>query len=146
MAVSLPDDNDVTRWRVSLTDFTASAPELAADLRAYASATGRPEAIELELRFDGVKFPFTPPFVRVVRPTFEFRTGHVTIGGSICTELLTTKGWSPAYSIENVLTSIRADLVDGDARLNLQRPNAEYSETGARSAFIRVARDHGWET
>jgi len=146
MAVSLPDDNDVTRLRVSLTDFASSAPELAADLRAYASATGRPEAIELELRFDGVKFPFTPPFVRVVRPTFAFRTGHVTIGGSICTELLTTKGWSPAYSIENVLTSIRADLVDGGARLNLQRSNAEYSESGARSAFIRVARDHGWET
>lgn len=35
-----------------------------------------------------------PPFVRVVRPRFQFRTGHVTIGGSICMELLTLSGWN----------------------------------------------------
>lgn len=36
-------------------------------------------------------FPFAPPFIRVIRPRFMFRTGHVTIGGSICTEMLTNK-------------------------------------------------------
>lgn len=52
-------------------------------------------------------YPFNPPFCRILRPSkiarglfltfvgFAFRTGHVTVGGSICMELLTNKGWSP---------------------------------------------------
>ena len=42
-------------------------------------------------------YPFSAPFMRVVRPRFAFRTGHVTIGGSICIELLTNSGWNPLY-------------------------------------------------
>jgi hypothetical protein len=40
-------------------------------------------------------YPFAPPYVRVIKPRFQFRTGHVTIGGSICMEMLTNMGWSP---------------------------------------------------
>jgi len=45
-----------------------------------------------------VDYPVDPPFVRVVRPRFAFHSGHVTIGGSICMELLTRSGWSPCAS------------------------------------------------
>jgi hypothetical protein len=34
--------------------------------------------------------------VRVIRPRFAFHTGHVTVGGSICIELLTSSGWCAA--------------------------------------------------
>jgi hypothetical protein len=37
--------------------------------------------------------PFSPPFIRVVEPRFAFHTGHVTIGGSICMELLTRRSF-----------------------------------------------------
>ncbi len=40
-------------------------------------------------------YPFAPPFCRVIRPRFRFMTGHITIGGSVCTELLTQSGWVP---------------------------------------------------
>ena len=88
-------------------------------------------------------YPFLPPFVRVVRPRFKFHTGHVTIGGSLCMELLTPKGWNPAYSFETVMVQIRAEMVSGNAELDLQNQN-DYSEAEAREAFNRVARQHGW--
>jgi hypothetical protein len=34
--------------------------------------------------------------VRAIRPRFAFHTGHVTVGGSICIELLTSSGWCAA--------------------------------------------------
>ena len=48
--------------------------------------------ILLSVRFPS-SFPTAPPYVRVIRPRFVFRTGHVTIGGSICTEMLTNQGY-----------------------------------------------------
>lgn len=80
-------------------------------------------------------FPFDPPFIRVVKPRFAFHSGHVTVGlkfseflfftkfffgwlfslfvkgGSICFELLTRSGWSPACTIESVLIQIRTEMV-----------------------------------
>jgi len=55
--------------------------------------------IELEMTFPN-EYPMKPPFVRVVRPRFKFLTGHITIGGSICMQVLTTSGWSPSNDIE----------------------------------------------
>ena len=55
--------------------------------------------IELEMTFPN-EYPMKPPFVRVVRPRFKFLTGHITIGGSICMEVLTSSGWSPSNDIE----------------------------------------------
>jgi len=71
-------------------------------------------------------YPMNPPFVRVIRPRFKFltgsysnmlvlsilytlacayknlsaSTGHITIGGSICMQMLTRSGWSPSNDIE----------------------------------------------
>ena len=42
--------------------------------------------ILLHIVFDE-KFPYTPPFVRVVKPVIN--GGYVTAGGAICMELLT---------------------------------------------------------
>jgi len=41
-----------------------------------------------------------PPFVRIIRPRFRFLTGHITVGGSICLQVLTVSGWSPSNDIE----------------------------------------------
>ena len=42
-------------------------------------------------------------YIRVLRPRFQFRTGHVTLGGSICTQLLSNEGWNPMYRLEQIL-------------------------------------------
>jgi ubiquitin-conjugating enzyme E2 Q len=66
--------------------------DLAKDMREYKKKTSN-DHILLEMKFSA-EYPHVPPFVRVVKPRFQFRTGHVTIGGSICMELLTKSGWS----------------------------------------------------
>eukprot|EP01121_Diplochlamys_sp_Union-15-3_P015571 TRINITY_DN5175_c0_g1_i1.p1 TRINITY_DN5175_c0_g1~~TRINITY_DN5175_c0_g1_i1.p1 ORF type:complete len:128 (+),score=24.26 TRINITY_DN5175_c0_g1_i1:176-559(+) len=98
--------------------------------------------IVLHIRFPPT-YPFEPPFVRVIRPRFVYRTGHVTIGGSICTELLTNKGWTPANTIEAVIMSIRSQFMEGGARLDLANKR-DYSEREAKEAFDRMVRTHGW--
>ena len=60
-------------------------------------------------------------------------------------ELLTSKGWSCAVSLESVMVTIRADMVEGGARLDRARFNSAYSEGAAKEAFKRVAQQHGWE-
>jgi hypothetical protein len=60
-------------------------------------------------------------------------------------QVLTRSGWRPTVSIESLLVSIRADIVAGGARLDMQRTQSAYTEAGALDAFQRVARQHGWE-
>ena len=86
-----------------------------------------------------------PPFVRVITPRFAFHTGHVTVGGSICMELLTSSGWRPTYTVESVLIQIRSSFVEGGGRLDPQRAHIPYSALEACEAFKRVAREHGWQ-
>ncbi|CAI5999775.1 unnamed protein product [Closterium sp. NIES-64] len=113
--------------------------------------------VELEIRFPG-GFPFDPPFVRVVSPRFAFHTGHVTVGGSICMELLTQSGWSPAYSLESLLVQLIANMAAGGARVDPRYVRAGrcgcrdgphaggcYSLAEAKDAFVRVAGQHGWK-
>ncbi len=64
-------------------------------------------------------YPHEPFFVRVVFPRFAFRTGHVTVGGSICMESLTPTGWVSTRSLESNLVEILSLLNAGNARLDL---------------------------
>ena len=88
-------------------------------------------------------YPHEPFFIRVVSPRFAFRTGHVTIGGSICMQSLTPTGWSSARSLESFFVEIISLINQGDARLDTNNL-FPYSLQEAKDAFNRVARDHGW--
>ena len=97
----------------------------------------------LELRFPP-DYPTHPPFVRVLAPRFVMHTGHVTVGGSICTELLTSGGWCAGTKVDTLLEVIRVLLVEGGGRVDMQRAHHTYGYAEARAAFGRVARQHGW--
>ena len=77
---------NIYQWIVELHSFDPGLP-LAADMKAK-----RITSIVLELRF-GQDYPFSPPFVRVIRPRFlPFMAGgggHVTAGGALvaCTPI-----------------------------------------------------------
>jgi len=135
-----PDDNNFYKWKVKLFGFPEDC-ELGRDLILHKERYGF-DFVELEISF-GDSFPWNPPFIRVVKPRFQFRTGHVTVGGSICMEALTTSGWKQATLIEGLLVQIRAEMVAGGARL--EGTNYPYTEEEAKEAFMRVARQHGWE-
>ena len=98
--------------------------------------------LEYEVMFPE-NYPIAPPFIRVVFPRFAFRTGHVTIGGSICMQSLTPAGWSSARSLESYFVEIISLINAGEARLDTHN-TMPYSLPEAKEAFNRVARDHGW--
>lgn len=132
-----PSEDNIYLWNVKLFNFDWSAP-LQQDMKFL-----NVDFILLEVVFPST-YPFAPPFIRVIKPRFKFRTGHVTIGGSICMEILTNKAWSPANTIESLIISIRAQLIAGGARLD--RTNRyEYSIEEAKIAFNRMLREHEWD-
>jgi len=126
------DLENLYHWEVKLSGFTG---EIGNDLK---SSLGY---VELEMRFSK-DYPFQPPFVRVVQPRFRFQTGHVTVGGSICMELLTNTGWRSTNDIESILIQIRAEMQEGGARIE---GSGGYSENEAWEAFYRAAKNHGWD-
>jgi len=105
LAVTLPDESNVLRWRVEMSVPAGCA--LRDEVEAHAAAFHVRPTVELEVSF-GADFPSSPPFVRVVAPRFAFHTGHVTVGGSICMELLTSSGWRSEYTVEAALLMVRA--------------------------------------
>ena len=82
--VSVPDESDAYTWQAEFFDFEKGSG-LAADLKRVPG-----KRIVLSVAFPS-SFPSQPPYMRVIRPRFAFRTGHVTIGGSICTEMLSNQ-------------------------------------------------------
>jgi len=134
------DEENFYKWRVKLFGFPAECP-LGKDLTRYSPQLGY-DWVELDMTFPH-DYPWSPPFVRVVKPRFKFHTGHITVGGSICMELLTKSGWEPINNLESLLIQIRAEMVAGGAELDGTKN--EYTEEEARAAFTRVARQHGWE-
>jgi len=99
-------------------------------------------AVVMEVLFPDT-YPMAPPFIRVIRPRFQMHSGHVTIGGSICMQLLTPSGWLPSVSLENVFVSIRSEMVEGNGRLDFSN-NRDYTKEEAKEAFNRVASRYGW--
>jgi len=137
-SVALRDESDLYSWDVDFFNFERGTP-LAADL---ARVPGRKILLRVAFPSD---FPARPPYVRVIRPRFVFRTGHVTIGGSICTEMLTSQGWTPTMTMESVLLAIRTNMLVGGARIDPRFVHGpEYSEAEAREAFNRMMQQHGW--
>ena len=81
------------------------------DLEKDGAKNNRSPCIELELKFPP-QYPHSP-FVRVVRPRFQFHTGHVTVGGSICQQDLTSQGWSSTTTVEGLLHSLQQLMIEG---------------------------------
>jgi len=134
-SVELVRDN-MYLWEVKLFGFDPKDEQIARDMQRLGV-----KYIVIHIKFPE-DFPLSPPFCRIVRPRFAFHTGHVTVGGSICMELLTRKGWSPENSIEAVIMTIRSNFLEGGARL--ESAHGAYSEAEAREAFDRLVRVHGW--
>lgn len=129
---------DLYHWHVQLMNFDKE------DSLHHELKKRKMDHILLDLSFP-FDYPNNPPFVRVVRPRFAFRTGHVTVGGSICMEVLTSSGWLPSNDVESVIVQIRAEMNSGGAKLDHGNVS-DYSESEAFAAFDRVAGDHQWKS
>jgi ubiquitin-protein ligase len=90
-------------------------------------------------------YPFEPPFVRLLNPRFQFMTGHITSGGSICMELLTNQGWTQTTTMQKILLIIKMNMLDGGARIDPINHNKPYGMSEAKSAYDRMLKSHGWK-
>jgi ubiquitin-conjugating enzyme E2 Q len=139
--------SNIYQWIVELHSFDPTLP-LAEDMK-----TAGVKSIVLEIRF-GKDYPYTPPFVRVIRPRFlPFMMGgggHVTGGGAMCMELLTSTGWGAAYTIESVIIQVRTAIMNlQPTPARLETPSKgrqrDYGTAEAMQAYIRVCNSHGWQ-
>ena len=131
------DPNFPFEWKIFISKFDEKLP-LAQDMKKFGI-----NEIELEIKFPE-NYPFSPVFLRVVRPRFMSLTAHVTGGGSVCNEILTERGWSPMCSIESLITIVVSEMIEGEARIDPQKYHIPYSLAEAKESFIRVAKSHGW--
>ncbi|XP_052817642.1 ubiquitin-conjugating enzyme E2 Q1-like [Mya arenaria] len=137
-----PRGDNLFIWDVKLTGFPEDTA-LGKDLKAWAQNSNREPVVYLEMQFPG-DYPMSPPFVRVTRPRFKFLTGHITIGGSICMQMLTRSGWTPSNDIEGILVQIRSEIMsDKNTRLD-SNPDRQYTETEAKDAFHRMVKRYQW--
>jgi len=131
-----PINDDISQWEVQLYGIPTDDP-LWKDMQQLGY-----DHITMHVTFPP-DFPFSAPFIRVIRPRFAFRTGHVTMGGAICVYLLTNEGWKPLYRLEQVLVDIRAMFTAGNGRLDMGT-RSDYTESEAMDAFRRLLVTHGW--
>lgn len=105
-------------------------------------------SIVLEVNFNK-DFPFTPPYVRVIRPRFlslmQGGGGHVVMGGAMCMELLTNTGWSSVSTMESVLLQVRMAIASEPyARLEPGQTGGDYGTMEAADGYLRACQTHGW--
>lgn len=123
-------------WKVYITNIDNKC-DLYNDMQIY-----NIKQIELEIRFEE-NYPILAPFIRVVYPIFKYKTGNITIGGSICMELLSNKYWDPAYCIENVIIQIKANILES-GRIDPDKLNTKYTYEDSQITFKRMLLSHNW--
>lgn len=106
-------------------------------------------SLTLEMSFPD-NYPFSPPFVRVVKPKLKKMTGNVSEHGAICHETLSSKHWAPACTVESLLVSIRSHILDGGGRVdgvdNVDNEDDEkYTLDNAKESFSTMATRYRWE-
>lgn len=110
--------------------------------------------VEFEVDFPD-KYPMEPPFVRVLYPRFAYRTGHITLGGSICNQMLTRDGWSPALTLDKVMLDIVTNITNcvddpnylKTGKLDTDKWKIRYEKKEAIEAHTRMLATHkqDWE-
>lgn len=135
------NEEDIFEWDVSLSLFDKDT-DLFKDMKLL-----NIQKIHLKVKFDKM-YPMKPPFIRIISPTFERWTGHVTYGGSICAEILTNanteNSWKPSISMNVLLITVKS-LLQIDGRLDKGCKRGGYTESQAKEAFQIALRKHGWE-
>jgi len=74
--------------------------------------------------------PQHPPLVRIVGPRLKYLSGNVTFSGVVCLDQLTTQGWRPIFTVQQICEWVAASLIENNARLDI-RTRTGYQEEEA---------------
>lgn len=124
-----PEGSDLRVWLLRLmTPGIDPQSALGKQLRQF----GVP-AIDIEVWVpDG--FPYEPPRLRILKPSFSTGSFWVQTHGALCLEVLTKQGWSPAMSLPQLGVHVKTMMS--------QVPGGTISGTGA----IGGSRESAWAT
>ncbi|KAG0696497.1 hypothetical protein DFH29DRAFT_984602 [Suillus ampliporus] len=133
------NEENLFQWVVEMHSFDPALP-IAKDMKSNGV-----NSLVFEIRFPPT-FPHSPPFFRLVMPRFlpfmQGGGGHITVGGSICMDLLTSAG-----DIASVLLQIKLAISSTEpkpARLDKNWDQPYYPEE-ALNGYTRAAAIHGWK-
>jgi ubiquitin-conjugating enzyme E2 Q len=135
-SMRLTEEDNLRKWSITITKIENA--ELEAQMRVL-----NIPFIELEVTFPEA-YPIEPPFPRVIYPRFKSLTGHITVGGSICMEAISKKGWIPTTNMEALIMQIKLVLAEGEARIDEANSGKRYDMIEAQEAFQRSMAIHGW--
>jgi ubiquitin-protein ligase len=139
---TIPNDKDmeILHFKIPIDNFKTMNDDnespIYKDMKKY-----KYSEILLEVRIND-KYPFEPPFVRIIKPRFKYLTGHITIGGSICMDILIKQHWVPSCKLSNLIYLICNTIIKGEARLDASRHHINYTYDEALSAFKRMFNTH----
>lgn len=105
--ISLHEDN-LGVWHFSVDSFQPPEASINKDLEVL----GKP--IFMEARFPS-DYPNSPFMLRILWPPCQPYTGHVTVGGTICTQVLTPSGWNAEFTFEGVLRSTLYEMANSNS-------------------------------
>jgi ubiquitin-protein ligase len=132
-------------WRLDLGDFDDDLTEgrqLNEDLRKLEQQQPGMGKVVIEVKFPH-DFPRNPFFLRIVRPRFQMYTGHITAGGSVCIQALTTgpeKGnWQSDFSLSGILALVATNMLDNE-RLVVRTATGPGGVSGPARVDMRESR------
>lgn len=134
----VPDNLGIWKLKIDMREENCLNEPLILDMNKF-----NIDFLEIEIRFTN-DYPMRPPYFRVVYPRFKNITGHITSGGSFCTEFLTQSGWNPSCRIDMVIKDLQNMIIEGKGRLG-DNYNIAYSYEESKMSFHRVAQMHGWQ-
>jgi hypothetical protein len=115
----------------------------AEDVVAWCRTAKKEEGVKFEIHVSR-KGLTEAPFVRMMYPRFMQYTGHITIGGSICSEVFTDNYWSPTITVDTFALLLLDTLSQGGAQVDFKIMH-EYSFKEAEKAYRRAVSYHGWK-
>ena len=88
------------------------------------------------------KYPFMPPFVRIVEPRFKGYKGFITTGGSLCVDILTINGWVPSCNLISLMNQLKVFINSG--QIDPKNYNKPYTLKEAEHHYNYTTKVHKW--
>ena len=136
--LTLVDDSDIYKWKAIIPrENFAHDSKIRSELKKYSIPH-----VEFEIRISE-EYPFEPPFIRIVSPSFIIGIGSMLEGGGICLASLSLD-WSPALGVKKLLLQITSEMVDAEINALEKNTPSDYTYKNAHASYTKQGEERGW--